>query len=212
MNRGFDLPDPRHHLVHTLRAAGYHTTLAGVQHVRWDPRTIGYHQILETGGRKAREVAPAAAEFLAAAPPQPFFLTVGFSEHVPQVELLVRAKVDRVLSKQRTAAGDQVTRRLFDEVRDGPARSHCRVEVKRQSARLKASKQRRKPQRAARVAALTLRYQQVELPCPGAAPVRMWMVHAREEQPPAEVEPLEWFLLTTLPVDPPRVSRAGAGR
>ena len=121
-------------------------------------------------------------------------------EHVPQVELLVRAKVDRVLSKQRTAAGDQVTRRLFDEVRDGPARSHCRVEVKRQSARLKASKQRRKPQRAARVAALTLRYQQVELPCPGAAPVRMWMVHAREEQPPAEVEPLEWFLLTTLPV------------
>ena len=26
------------------------------------------------------------------------------------------------------------------------------------------------------------------------------MVHAREEQPPAEVEPLEWFLLTTLPV------------
>ena len=80
VNRGFDLPDPRHHLVHTLRAAGYHTTLAGVQHVRWDPRTIGYHQILETGGRKAREVAPAAAEFLAAAPPQPFFLTVGFSE------------------------------------------------------------------------------------------------------------------------------------
>ena len=36
-------------------------------------------------------------------------------EHVPQVELLVRAKVDRVLSKQRTAAGDHVTRRLFDE-------------------------------------------------------------------------------------------------
>lgn len=80
VNRGFDLPDPSRHLVHTLRAAGYHTALAGVQHVRRDPRTIGYHQILETGGRKAREVAPAAAEFLAAAPAQPFFLTVGFSE------------------------------------------------------------------------------------------------------------------------------------
>lgn len=80
VNRGFDLPDPSRHLVRTLRAAGYHTALAGVQHVRRDPRTIGYHQILETGGRKAREVAPAAAEFLAAAPAQPFFLTVGFSE------------------------------------------------------------------------------------------------------------------------------------
>ena len=80
VNRGFDLPDPRHHLVHTLRAVGYHTTLAGVQHVRWDPRTIGYHQILQTGGRQALKVAPAAAEFLAAAPEQPFFLTVGFSE------------------------------------------------------------------------------------------------------------------------------------
>lgn len=80
VNRGFDLADPSRHLVRTLRAAGYHTALAGVQHVRRDPRTIGYHQILETGGRKAREVAPAAAEFLGAAPAQPFFLTVGFSE------------------------------------------------------------------------------------------------------------------------------------
>ena len=80
VNRGFDLPDPRHHLVHTLRAAGYRTALAGVQHVRRDPRTIGYDEILETGGRKARDVAPVAADFLAAAPDQPFFLTVGCSE------------------------------------------------------------------------------------------------------------------------------------
>ena len=121
-------------------------------------------------------------------------------ERAPQVELLVRAKVDRVLSKERTAAGDQLTRRLFDEVRSGAARGTCRVEVKRQSARLKASKQARKTKRAARVAELTLRYQPVALPCPGGEPVRMWIVHAREQQPPAEVAPLEWFLLTTLPV------------
>ena len=49
-------------------------------------------------------------------------------EHAPQVELLVRAKVDRVLAKERTAAGDQVTHRLFDEVRSGPARGTCRPE------------------------------------------------------------------------------------
>ena len=121
-------------------------------------------------------------------------------EHAPQVELLVRAKVDRVLAKERTAAGDQVTRRLFEEVRSGPARGTCRVEVKRQSARPKASKQARKKMRAARIADMTLRYQPVALPCPGAAPVQMWIVHAREQRPPAEVEPLQWFLLSTLPV------------
>ena len=80
VNRGFDLRDPSRHLVHTLRAAGYRSTLAGVQHVRRDPRTIGYDEILNTATTKARVVAPAAAEFLAAAPRQPFFLTVGFSE------------------------------------------------------------------------------------------------------------------------------------
>ena len=121
-------------------------------------------------------------------------------ERAPQVELLVRAKVDRVLSKERTADGDQVTQRLFEELRSGPARGTCRVEVKRQSARPKASRQARKPRRAARVAELTLRYQPVALPCPGAAPVQMWIVHGREEQPPAQVEALEWFLLSTLPV------------
>ena len=80
VNRGFDLADPSRHLVHTLRAAGYRSTLAGVQHVRRDPRTIGYDEILNTASRKARDVAPAAAEFLTAAQRQPFFLTVGFSE------------------------------------------------------------------------------------------------------------------------------------
>ena len=121
-------------------------------------------------------------------------------EHAPQVELLVRAKVDRVLAKERTPDGDQVTHRLFDEVRSGPARGTCTVEVKRESARVKASKQARKKMRAARVAAMTLRYQPVALPCPGAAPVALWVVHAREERPPEQVEPLEWFLLSSLPV------------
>ena len=47
---------------------------------------------------------------------------------------------------------------------------------------------------------MTLRYQQVPLPCPGDEPVALWVVHVREEQPPPAAEPLEWFLLTTLRV------------
>ena len=117
-------------------------------------------------------------------------------EHAPYLELLVRAKVNRVLDKDTTAEGDQVVRRLFDEVRNTPARGTCTVEVQRLSARVKASKQAPKAQRAARVADTTLRYEPVALPCLGAAPVQLWRVHAREECPPAKTEALEWFVLT----------------
>ena len=123
--------------------------------------------------------------------------------HAPQVDLLVRAKVDRVLGKEKTPDGQTVSRHLFDQVRNAPARGDAKVEVQRLSARAKASKQARKDRRAARVAEVTLRYQQVALPCPGAAPVELWVVHVREEQPPPGAEPLEWFLLTTLQVTSP---------
>ena len=121
-------------------------------------------------------------------------------EHAPHLELLVRAKVNRVLANDTTAEGDRVVRRLFDEVRNAPARGTCTVEVGRLSARVKASKQAPKAKRVARVAETTLRYEPVALPCPQAAPVALWMVHAREERAPAKTEPLEWFVLTTVPV------------
>ena len=71
---------------------------------------------------------------------------------LPQVDLLVRAKVDRVLGKEKTADGQTVSRHLFDEVRNAPARGAAKVEVRRLSARVKASKQARKDGRADRVA------------------------------------------------------------
>ena len=127
-------------------------------------------------------------------------LFIEHREHAAHVELLVRAKVNRVLANDTTAEGDRGVRRLFDEVRSAPARGTCTVEVSRQSARVKATKQAAKNKRSARLAETTLRYEPVALPCPGAAPVALWMVHAREERPPAKTEALEWFLLTTVPV------------
>ena len=126
-----------------------------------------------------------------------------FIEHrtaAPQVDLLVRAKADRVLGKEQTPDGQTVSRRLFDTVRNAPAQGTAQVEVQRLSARVKASKQARKDRREARVAEVTLRYQPVALPCPGNAPVELRVVHVREQTPPAAAEPLEWFLLTTLQV------------
>ena len=127
-------------------------------------------------------------------------LFVEHRTHAANVELLVRAKVNRVLGRDTTAEGDQVVRRLFDEVRNIPARGSCTVEVSRQSARIKASKQAPKNKRPARIAETTLRYAPVALPCPGAASLALWIVHAREERSPAKTEALEWFLLTTVPV------------
>ena len=127
-----------------------------------------------------------------------------FVEHraaAPQIDLLVRAKADRVLGREKTPDGQTVSRRLFDTVRNAPARGAAKVEVQRLSARVKASKQARKDRREARVADVTLRYHsQVPLPCPGDEPVALWVVHVHEEQPPPGAEPLEWFLLTTLRV------------
>ena len=120
--------------------------------------------------------------------------------NAPQVDLLVRAKADRVLGKEKTPDGQTVSRRLFDTVRNAPARGAAQVEVQRLSARVKASKQARKDRRKARVADVTLRYQPVALPCPGDEPVELWVVHVREQQPPPGGKPLEWFVLTTLRV------------
>lgn len=82
-HRGWKLHDYGQHLLHTLKKAGYHTALAGVQHIAAGPdavAVIGYDQHLPTPNMRARHVAPAAAAFLDAAPPQPFFLSVGFVE------------------------------------------------------------------------------------------------------------------------------------
>ena len=114
--------------------------------------------------------------------------------------LCVQDTTSLSFTRRGQTQGLGVSRRLFEEVRNAPARGTCTVELNRLSARVKASKQAPKSRRAARRAEVTLRYQRVALPCPGAAPVELWVVHAREECPPPKAEALEWFVLTTLPV------------
>lgn len=79
-HRGFPLYDYKQHIVHTLRAAGYHSTLIGVQHVARDKNVIGYDEVVPTESGRVEHVAPAAVEFLNQNPPEPFFLSVGFTE------------------------------------------------------------------------------------------------------------------------------------
>jgi arylsulfatase A-like enzyme len=78
-HRGYRLADYHHHLVHTLRAAGYTTTLVGEQHIAIDPDVIGYDRILDVPSYHADQVAPAAARAIAEAD-GPSFFSVGFFE------------------------------------------------------------------------------------------------------------------------------------
>jgi arylsulfatase A-like enzyme len=79
-HRGFSMADYTQHILHTLRPAGYHSVLIGLQHIAADPKVIGYDQVQSFRGNRTEDVAPAAAAFLAHAPAAPFFLDVGFFE------------------------------------------------------------------------------------------------------------------------------------
>jgi arylsulfatase A-like enzyme len=79
-HRGWVLNDYRQHWVHTLRRAGYHSTLIGEQHISVDPGVIGYDDLVDVDSNHAENVAPLTIEALRSAPEQPWFMSVGFFE------------------------------------------------------------------------------------------------------------------------------------
>lgn len=109
------------------------------------------------------------------------------------VDLLVRAKHDRATTGEY---------KLFETARQAPIRTQIEIKVPRQSARKKKSKQKARAKRPARTAQVSVRSAQVELNPPpyhkDKEPVRISIVHVREDNPPAGAEAIEWFLLTTL--------------
>jgi hypothetical protein len=111
------------------------------------------------------------------------------------VALLVRAQFDR------KTIGEA---KLFDTVRQSPIQTKLKIKVPRRSARTKKSKQKARPKRAARTAEVSVRYRGVELSPPSyykdKAPIPLWVVHVSEDKPPAEAEPIAWFLLTTIEI------------
>ncbi len=100
--------------------------------------------------------------------------------------VLVRAAWDRaVVSPQR---------RLWAYLHSQPAAGQLTIQVPR------------RPQHAARSAVLQVRFAPVCLKPPrarrgqGLPELNVWAVLAQETEPPAGVEPIEWLLLSTLPV------------
>ena len=79
-HRGFSMADYSRHMLYTLRKAGYHSVLAGLQHIANVPEKIGFDELLRPKNTNAAAVAPGAVEFLNRRPAQPFFLDAGFFE------------------------------------------------------------------------------------------------------------------------------------
>src|SRR3954453_6872745 len=79
-HRGFAMNDYKKHILHTLRGAGYHSILGGLQHIAAKPETIGYDELLRPKSNRVADVAPGAVAFLNRKPTTPFFLDVGFFE------------------------------------------------------------------------------------------------------------------------------------
>jgi hypothetical protein len=120
----------------------------------------------------------------------------------PQVELLVRANYNRTITEEPF--------KLFEAVRQTPVQSRVRVHIPRQSARPKRSKQQKRLKRPARIADMTVRYMRIQLrPARYHAdkpPIDIWVIHALEENPPANNKAVEWFLLTTVNLSSPKVA------
>ncbi len=112
------------------------------------------------------------------------------------VELLIRAKHNRKL--------EEAPFKIFSAVRQTAEQGRVRITVPRQSARTKKSRQKAKAARPGRTAELVLRHKEIQLPAPDYQPdktaIKINLVHVIEENPPANTEAVEWFLLTTLKI------------
>ena len=106
------------------------------------------------------------------------------ANHRAGPKLLVRAQHDRQLHNEQA--------RLWQTLRAQPVAGVQVLQLPRQGSR------------AAREAHLEIRYAAVSLLAPtghkGAPAIPLWAVYAQEQHAPAGVKPLEWILLTTVPV------------
>ena len=114
----------------------------------------------------------------------------------PRVDLLVRARHDRVLGKGRP--------KLFALMGGGAPRGLIDVEVEGLAARPKSSGRQARPARQSRLACCELRFRRVSLPATeaaeGAAPAAVTAIHVVETAPPDGEDPVQWRLLTTLDI------------
>ena len=115
-----------------------------------------------------------------------------FDAQRPRVDLVVRARHNRRLDGCA----------LFAKVRQASVAGTVAIDIGRISARRKTSRRQARDGRRRRMAICEVRFVRVQLPCPQRerAPVDVYVVQIKEPHAPAGVQPVEWILLTTLPI------------
>ncbi|MCC7493035.1 MAG: sulfatase [Fimbriimonadaceae bacterium] len=78
VNQGWDLPAGERCLVQWLAGEGYHTALCGLQQIRRETASLGYHEV--PPATRAAACAEQAALFLAQPREQPWYLEIGTFE------------------------------------------------------------------------------------------------------------------------------------
>jgi Transposase DDE domain. len=111
------------------------------------------------------------------------------------IELLVRA------SHNRKTVGNE---KLFDMVKNTPVMGTAKIQISRQSKQKKKGKQKARKKRDAREADVSIRFKKVEIKAPypheNKKPLELYVINVFEEEASEEVEALDWYLLTTIPI------------
>lgn len=111
-----------------------------------------------------------------------------------RVGVLVRAQHNRRLEGRE--------RKLFETLKASRNKTCVKVMIPRQRWKKAKGKQAEQKGAPGREAALTVRFQEITVSATRsdlrqAAPITLWGVYAREENPPAGAKSIEWFLITT---------------
>ena len=131
-----------------------------------------------------------------------------FAEAIPErgtrkAEWIVRACQNRSLPRATDAGSGY--QKLWDEVAQTKVLDTCQVEVSKNRPQSHDERKRKQP-RSARIATVTIQAKRVKLKAPwrpdGVLPdVEVNAILVRELNPPDGEDPIEWLLLTSLPID-----------
>jgi len=118
----------------------------------------------------------------------------------PRVDVLIRAKHNRSISADISQEPDK----LFNFIQSTKPLGKTTIALPSKSARSKKSKQKASKFRPARNATLTIYAKKISIRPPSyypdKKPIKITIIYAIEDNPPTGVEPIKWYLLTTLKV------------
>ena len=136
-----------------------------------------------------------------------YILEAQTASAAPKASFLIRACQNRavVLPDEAVSSEEEVIRLLREQVADTPVVARRTLEIRRRAARSK-DRRKRKQAREARTAVVEIRAAKVTLRGPARPGGKLpdVVVHAvlvTEPNAPAGVEPVEWLLLTDLPIN-----------